>query len=114
MFEIQTRLPEAVRQGLILVTFLFNSAIDCALSRTLETEGLEIALDDMVVANLDFRDDIALLDDKPDDAEYHHDRVSKNKAYIGLEVNVDETVLLSLNCPESYCQQRKNRKKRTS
>ena len=68
----------------------------------------------MVVANLDFGDDIALLDNKPEDAEYHHDRVSKNAAYVGLEVNVDETVLLSLSSPESYCQQRKNRKKRKS
>ena len=43
----------------------------------------------MTIADLDFADDICLLDDNPEDAQRLLDRVAENAAYVGLKTNVD-------------------------
>ena len=88
-----------VRQGSILAPFLFNLVIDWAMHETTEKQLLGIALDDMIITDLDFADDICLLDDNIADAQTLLDLVTKAAAKGGLEINNYKTKFCSA-CPE--------------
>ena len=62
------KIHSGVRQGSILTRFLFNLTVDWIMIETLKNERLGIALDDTSVADLDFADDICLLEDNGPDA----------------------------------------------
>ena len=86
-----------VRKGSILAPFLFNLVIEWAMHEATEKQLLGIALDDMIITDLDFADDICLLDDNIADAQTLLDLVTKAAAKGGLEINTSKTkVLLSL------------------
>ncbi|XP_075263897.1 uncharacterized protein LOC142355704 [Convolutriloba macropyga] len=53
----------------------------------------------MVITDLDFVDDICLLDDNIADAQTHLDPVTKANAKGGLEINISKTKFCS-TCPE--------------
>ena len=65
----------------------------------------------MAIADLDFADDICLLDDNPEDAQRLLDRVAENAAYVGLETNVDKTKFCSHSVVQKFTvNNQKNRK----
>ena len=87
-----------VRQGSILAPFLFNLVIDWAMHEATEKQLLGIALDDMIT-DLDFADDICLLDDNIADAQTLLDLVTEAAAKGGLEINTSKNKFCSA-CPE--------------
>ena len=84
-----------VRQGSILAPFLFNLVIDWALLEATENQPLGIALDDMVITDLDFADDICLLEDNIKDAQTLLDLVTRAAAKGRLEINTSKTKFCS-------------------
>ena len=88
-----------VRQGSILAHFLFNLVIDWSMHEANEKQLLGIALDDMIITDLNFADDICLLDDNIADAQTLLDLVTKAAAKGGLEINISKTKICS-GCPE--------------
>ena len=54
----------------------------------IKKQFLGIALDDMIITDLDFADDICLLDDNTADAQTFLDLVTKAAANGGLEINI--------------------------
>ena len=88
-----------VRQGSMFAPFLFNLVIDWAMHEATEKQLLCIALDDMIITDLDFADDMSLLDDNTADAQTFLDLVTKTAAKVGLEINISKTKFCSA-CPE--------------
>ena len=84
-----------VRQGSILAPFLFNLVIDWALLEATENQPLGIALDDMVITDLDFADDICLLEDNIKDAQTLLELVTRAAAKGGLDINTSKTKFCS-------------------
>ena len=56
----------------------------------------------MVVADLDFANDICLLADNPEDAWKLLDRMAENAACVGLEINIDKTKLCSHTIVQNF------------
>ena len=56
------KIVNGVRQGSIFFPFLFNLAIDWILEKALSIDLFGNTLDDMVIADLVFSDDICLID----------------------------------------------------
>ena len=73
-----------VRRGSLLSPFLYNLAIDWVMKRTLEGDKLGIVLDDMIIADLEFADDICLLEENESDAQRLLDKITQTSAYVGL------------------------------
>ena len=82
----------------LLAPFLFNLVIDWAMHEATEKQLLGIALDDMLT-DLDFADDICLLDDNIGGAQTLLDLVTNAAAKGGLEINISKTKFCSA-CPE--------------
>ena len=87
----QMSILSGVGQGSILSPFLFNIVIDWIMEQALENENVGVALDDMTIADLDFADDICLLDDNGTDAQRLLDKVTSYAALVGLHLNVGKT-----------------------
>ena len=62
--SLKFKIVSGVRQGSILSTFLFNHCIDWIMEQALSNDLLGLTLDGMMIADLDFADDICLIDDK--------------------------------------------------
>ena len=70
------------------------------MNKTLKYERLGIALDDTSVADLDFADDICLLEDNGPDARRLLTKITEKAALIGLQINVSKTVLFTRPIPD--------------
>ena len=92
-----------VRQGSILSPFLFNLIIDWIM-RSATSDGQHgLALDDMVVTDLDFADDICLLEDNISDAQLLLNKVTTKAHQAGLEINVGKTKFCSTSDGDIDC-----------
>jgi len=91
-----------VRQGSILSLFLFNLAVDWIMAQTLKNDNRGVVLDDMIVADLDFMDNICLLDDNSDDAPKLLDKVARNSTRVGLHLNVAKTKFCMQNVGQKF------------
>ena len=91
----QFRILSGVRQCSILAPFLFNLAIDWIMEEALRNDNVGVSLDDTIIADLDFADDICLMDDNGNDAQRLLDNVAKNAAAVGLYLNVGKTKFCS-------------------
>ena len=80
-----------VRQGSILSPFLFYLAIDWIMEKALSNDLLGITLDDLMIVDLDFADDICLIEDNGNDAQKLLDIVTNNASRVGLQLNVRKT-----------------------
>ena len=87
----QFSILSGVRKGSIWSPFLFNIVIDWIMEQALENENVGVALDDMTIADLDFADDMCLLDDNGTDAQRLLDKVTSYAALVGLHLNVGKT-----------------------
>ena len=67
------------------------------MKRTLEGDKLGIVLDDMIIADLEFADDICLLEENESDAQRILDKVTQTSAYVGFQMNVQQTKFCSNN-----------------
>ena len=61
------------------------------MEQALENENVGVALDDMTIADLDFADDMCLLDDNGTDAQRLLHKVTSYAALVGLHLNVGKT-----------------------
>ena len=80
-----------VRQGSILAPFLFRLLIDHIMLTALSSGNYGLALDDMTIPDLDFADDIALLDDNIQDMQGLLDAVMLVSQHCGLLINTSKT-----------------------
>ena len=93
MFEI----ANGVRQGAINASFLFNLAIDWLIKNSL-CQGMHgISLDDTYVPDLDFTDEICLLEDNAEDAQHLLDSVVHAAENVGLKINASKTKFCSID-----------------
>ncbi|BHF80935.1 hypothetical protein SprV_0702406400 [Sparganum proliferum] len=89
-----------VRQGCILSPILFNYAIDWILGRALrESDGVEIAPGHRLT-DLDYADDIALLDSSFGDLQSMVSRVNEVAKSVGLSINAGKTKVFSSCIPD--------------
>ena len=51
----------------------------------------------MIIADLEFADDICLLEENESDAQRLLDKVTQTSAYVGLQINVQKTKFCSNN-----------------
>ena len=62
-------IDSGVHQGSILDPFLFNLVVHWVSENALQGQNIGVTLDDMVIAELVFADDICLTEDNPEDAQ---------------------------------------------
>ena len=98
----QFSILSGVRQGSILAPFLFNLAIDWIMEEALRNDNVGVSLDDTIIADLDFADDICLMDDNGNDAQRLLDNVARNAAAVGLYLNVGKTKFCSQDINQKF------------
>ena len=93
-----------VRQGGVLSPFLFNLLIDWVMHTATEGTNHGIQLETLIT-DLDYADDICLLEDNSADAQALLDRVLSAAVEVGLKINAGKTkCMLSRLEPSSiYC-----------
>ena len=79
------KIVREVWQGSILSPFLFNFTIDWIMEQALSNDLFGITLNDMMVADLGFADDICLIDDNGNDAQKLRDNVTNNALRVCLQ-----------------------------
>ena len=85
-----------VLQGDTLAPFLFIIVLDHVLSQTPPHFGFVTHVNPEIrLTDLDFADDISLLDGSISDARNHIINLSENAAQVGLKINVDKTKLMT-------------------
>ena len=75
-----------VRQGGVLSSFLFNILIDCTLNVATGKTNVGIRLENSI-NDLDYADDICLLEDNPGDAQILLNCVIEHSKLVGLQLN---------------------------
>ena len=103
------KIPEAfkvdteVRQGGVLSPFFINILIDWTLNVATDT-NLGIRMETSIT-DLDYADDICLLEHNPDDAQILLNRVDDTAKLVGLQLNESKTKCMFSCCePTSlYC-----------
>ena len=93
--SLKFKIVSGVRQGSILSTFLFYHSIDWIMEQALSNDLLGLTLDDKMIADLDFADDIRLIDDNGNDAQKLLNNVTNNASRVGLTLNVGKTKFCS-------------------
>ena len=88
-FLITTR----VLQGDTLAPFLFILVLDYVLQNTESTTGLQTHPDELL-PNLDFADDIVLLDQGKMEASEHFQSIESSAKKVGLSINYDKTKIM--------------------
>ena len=88
-FQVNT----GVLQGDTLAPFLFIIVLDFILQKTPVAAGLQIK-QDIRLPDLDFADDIVLLDQSVDEAKEHFKVVEETAKKVGLAINYDKTKLI--------------------
>ena len=79
-----------VRRGSILAPFLFN-LVDSVCENVLQDQKLGVTLDDMVITDFAFGDDICLTEDNPEDAQKLLNCFTNSAAKHGLQINALKT-----------------------
>ena len=86
-----------VLQGDTLAPFLFVVVLNHVLSNIPPKHGFTTHVHpDVTLPDLDFADDIALLDSSEDGAREHLNCLSEQAKYVGLHVNMDKTKFMSV------------------
>ena len=85
-----------VLQGDTLAPFLFIIVLDYVLRHSSEGFGFHTNLDpDNLITDLDFADDIALLDDSNDNAQKHLRKLNEVAKQVDLKINIDKTTYMA-------------------
>ena len=87
----QFAIVKGVRQGSIIAPFLFNLAIDWIMQNALCQRMHGVSLDDTHVPDVEFADDICLLQNNAEDAQHLLDSVGHAAKHVGLEINASKT-----------------------
>ena len=74
---------------------MFNPTIDRIMEQALSNDLFCFTLDNIMVADLDFADDICLIDDNGNDAQMLLDNVTNNASRVGVQMNVGKTKFCS-------------------
>ena len=83
--------------------FLFNPTYDWIMEQALSNDLFGITLDDMMVADLDFADDICLIEDNGNGAQKLLDNVTNNALRVGQQLNVGKTKFCSNDQYQKFC-----------
>ena len=96
-----------VLQRDILVPYIFTIMIDYAMRQAIDNDALELGFkldkkrnrrhNPNVITDLDFADDIALMTEELEQAQYFLHRVQENAAKIGLHLNSNKTESMSFS-----------------
>ena len=93
-FEITT----GVLQGDTLTPFLFTIVLDYVLSKTTTDQGVITHIEDyFVLPDLDFAEDIVLLDENEINAIYHFTHITNVAKKVGLHANYTKTKVMFEN-----------------
>ena len=89
---------------------MYDLAIDWIMEQALSNDLLGNTVEDMMIAYLDFADDIFLIDDNGNDAQKLPDNVTNNASLVGLQLNVGKTKFCSNDEYHKFlCMQRRTR-----
>ena len=89
-----------VRQGSILSPLLFIFIVDWIMMTATHDKNFGIQLEETLITDLDFADDIALLEDNINLAQDFLDSVCHTAAAAGLEANIPKTKVLAYHDDE--------------
>ena len=88
-----------VRQGCIMSPMLFNLVLDWIMSKSiLETDGIAATLS-LLLADLEYADDIVVLAESERAAQIILDRISDNALMLGLRVKPSKSKVMSFHTP---------------
>ena len=90
-----------MKQGCLLSGLLFVIVIDWLMIETTARRDTGVAwLEDEVLEDLDYADDLALTSEGIDDTQEKIVRLVRKAKKLGLKVNVKKTKILRMNCPD--------------
>ena len=98
VFEQKTELQDTskimtgVKQGCVLSPLLFTLVMDYVLR---QSTGYGVNVNNKQLADLDFADDIVLLEDAKDRLRLLFDEISEKAREVGLSINVDKSKSMS-------------------
>ena len=97
-----------VLQGDTLAPFLFVIVLDFVMRHTPATLGLQKIYGNTLLPDLDFADDIVLLDKNEIEAIEHFEMIESFAEEVGLKVNYDKTKIMTRNIENSRAEESNN------
>jgi len=94
------KIEAVVRQGCVLATNLFATGMDWLLEITVESCSIGVAFRQSSFTDLDFADDVSLLDELLELLVPILETMASEAASLGLEVNWKKTKVQALGCRE--------------
>ena len=85
-----------VRQGCNLSPDLFDVILEAVMAKALEDRDTEILINEQIVSNLRFADDIDLIADSPQDLQKLTDQVYDTSIRFGLCINGPKTKTMTI------------------
>ena len=89
-----------VRQGCIISLFLFVIVMDYILRRN---SGYGVNVSSKQLYDLDFADDVVLLEDSKQRLQQLFDAITQNAENVGLSINVDKSKSMSIKTHRLFC-----------